>query len=436
MTITNALAASAAALFFGQAIIVTCLIALHQGTSNSQQLLPLSQAPQSKIWLLLCIIAAAMPALGDFLRHLHFYTWSHLLAPWTDAPLLLLGPTLWFYTRSISWQPPDALPTWWNFAPHGIAAALVFLLLLVSAIFDRPSRNIPDNLRAVDEVISLIPIGLHILVYLIAALRRIHHVHHCLPQQLSNLAQRRLHWLILAIALLLILLLIWGISWTWPVAHSDALTNVLLAVWLSVIATFGVQQSHVFSIEKAHRKEARTGNTNPELTVIPQSTSTLLDDNKAVILNPLEGASGSSPKKYAKAALTPSAIESLAQRLENCMAKDKIYLDHELCLADLAQLLGATPHQVSQVLSTHFQQSFYNYVNAWRVRAVQSTFARANSRERTLLEIALECGFGSKSAFNEAFKRVTGMSPSAYRKVLLHATTGQVQTHGDSRKEN
>jgi AraC-like DNA-binding protein len=70
------------------------------------------------------------------------------------------------------------------------------------------------------------------------------------------------------------------------------------------------------------------------------------------------------------------------------------------------------------VLSTRLGLSFFDYINGLRVEAVKATLARPQSVGRPLLEIALECGFGSKSAFNEAFKRATGMSPSMYRRSL------------------
>ena len=59
--------------------------------------------------------------------------------------------------------------------------------------------------------------------------------------------------------------------------------------------------------------------------------------------------------------------------------------------------------------------SFYDYVNGLRVEAVKATLARPQSNGRSVLDIALECGFGSKSTFNAAFRKATGMAPSAYR---------------------
>ena len=98
------------------------------------------------------------------------------------------------------------------------------------------------------------------------------------------------------------------------------------------------------------------------------------------------------------------------------MARDKPFLENDLTLADLARRVDATPHQLSQLFSQHLQETFFDHINRHRVDAVKATLARPQAAGRPLLEIALECGFGSKSAFNDAFRRRTGMNPSEYRR--------------------
>jgi AraC-like DNA-binding protein len=100
------------------------------------------------------------------------------------------------------------------------------------------------------------------------------------------------------------------------------------------------------------------------------------------------------------------------------MHDDKAYLECDLTLAELAARVGASAHELSQYLSVHEQKSFYDYVNQRRVDAVKATLLRPASSRRPLIEIALECGFGSKSTFNAAFKRFTGLSPTDFRRGL------------------
>ena len=124
---------------------------------------------------------------------------------------------------------------------------------------------------------------------------------------------------------------------------------------------------------------------------------------------------------YQKAALTPAQVLAIEAGLRQAMECDKRYLESDLTLAQLAQALAVSPHQLSQFLSQHLRLSFYDYVNGLRIDAVKATLARPQSARRSLLEIALECGFGSKSTFNAVFKKSTGLSPTAYRASLAEA---------------
>ncbi|MGH7468659.1 MAG: helix-turn-helix domain-containing protein [Longimicrobiales bacterium] len=91
----------------------------------------------------------------------------------------------------------------------------------------------------------------------------------------------------------------------------------------------------------------------------------------------------------------------------------------ELTLADLAELLSTTPHKVSEVLNARLGQTFYDFVNGYRVREVQRRIERDKARAPTLLVLALEAGFASKSTFNDAFKKHAGQTPSQYRRTAI-----------------
>jgi AraC-like DNA-binding protein len=97
------------------------------------------------------------------------------------------------------------------------------------------------------------------------------------------------------------------------------------------------------------------------------------------------------------------------------MENDSPFLDPELTLSQLAARLGASTNHVSQVINTDFGQSFYDFVNRYRIekaKALLSDQARADDK---ILSIALESGFNSKSAFNASFKKHTGMTPKDFR---------------------
>ncbi len=442
-------AAVAAALFLGQVMTVCglLLISLQESalaraqlslvaTTSGLRLPPV--APSAQTWLLLAVASAVGPALGDLLRHLGIHGLWQWLAPLTDGLLLLLGPALWFYVRSVTWHSSQPPPGWRAFRVHALPAALVFLLLVMTAIMGHAPQPAPMADRPVDEVLSLIPVALQLLVYLGLILRQVRMARTEVLQWQSDLTHRRLRWLTVSTWLLACVVVVWMVSWAWSAAISDLVTNLLMAVWLASVGLFGVRQSNIFALRHPNNGAVNAASTvsddSQKCTEREEIGSVGSSDHRAERTDEGKPASG----RYAKAALSPEQAQLFADRLDKVMREDKLYLDHELSLPALAQAIGATPHQLSQVLSTCVSQSFYDYVNAWRVEAVQATLARPSSAGRPLLEVALECGFGSKSAFNEVFKRATGMSPSAYRKGLpaTAARAGTVQTRGNGRKDD
>ena len=117
--------------------------------------------------------------------------------------------------------------------------------------------------------------------------------------------------------------------------------------------------------------------------------------------------------KYHRSALDPAAAERIAGKLHLAMERDSLHADPSLTLGDLAERLGATPHKLSQVLNERLGTSFYDYVNGWRVERARALLAASPSS--TILTVALECGFNSKSTFNAAFRKATGTTPSRWR---------------------
>ncbi len=122
--------------------------------------------------------------------------------------------------------------------------------------------------------------------------------------------------------------------------------------------------------------------------------------------------------RYERSGLSDWEAASLKKKLLAAMDTGCPWRDSELTLADLAGQLSTTPHKLSEVLNAHLGQTFYDFVNGYRVRAVQQRLAAAGGKAPKLLVLALDAGFASKSTFNDVFKKHTGQTPSAYRSVL------------------
>jgi AraC-like DNA-binding protein len=100
--------------------------------------------------------------------------------------------------------------------------------------------------------------------------------------------------------------------------------------------------------------------------------------------------------------------------LENLMDSQKPYLDSELNLIRLAEMLSVSTHHLSYVINTGFGKNFFN-MSTNSGRPCQKLLKESNSK-LSILGIAYESGFNSKTSFNTTFKKLTGQTPSEFRK--------------------
>ncbi|MFH1197480.1 MAG: helix-turn-helix domain-containing protein [bacterium] len=121
-------------------------------------------------------------------------------------------------------------------------------------------------------------------------------------------------------------------------------------------------------------------------------------------------------RKYEKTLLQENEKETYLEQLNKLMAEEKVYLSSTLGLADLAEKLKVQNHVVSQLINTGFGKNFYDYVNSYRIEECKKLLGTRTHKSKNILEIAFECGFNSKSVFNDSFKKFTGQTPSDFRK--------------------
>lgn len=125
-----------------------------------------------------------------------------------------------------------------------------------------------------------------------------------------------------------------------------------------------------------------------------------------------DDADGPPAGKYARSALSLDIAERLAGRIETAMREDKLYLDANLSLQKLSRHVGGAPNLVSQTLNERIGATFFDYVARWRIEAAKSLIL---ADESSVLTIAMDVGFNSRSTFYKAFKRETGLTPNAFR---------------------
>ena len=122
-------------------------------------------------------------------------------------------------------------------------------------------------------------------------------------------------------------------------------------------------------------------------------------------------------EKYEKSALSADASTRIERKLRAAMEKDLLHRDPNLSLWALARHIGASPNYISQTLNEVIGESFFDFVNGFRIAEAKTLLSTTNA---TVLTITYDVGFNARSAFYNAFKRVTGQTPTSYRKNMSH----------------
>lgn len=125
----------------------------------------------------------------------------------------------------------------------------------------------------------------------------------------------------------------------------------------------------------------------------------------------------SSDTKYERSSLTKEQLETYQHKLNDFTIKNQPYLDPALSLSQLAKLLKMPSHHLTQVLSTCLNQSFYTYVNGFRIEFAIKLMGQEGDLSVTNLAIA--SGFSSKVSFYRQFKNIKGCTPAVYKKLML-----------------
>lgn len=148
--------------------------------------------------------------------------------------------------------------------------------------------------------------------------------------------------------------------------------------------------------------EAEAINSQPDSSSTEVTDKPLDEDNEKL--------------KYKRSGLDIDSAQEYRIIVMKAMQEQKLYLDCELTLNDLAEHTGVPSHQLSEVLNGMLNQNFYSFVNDYRVRYAQELLKNPETNSMAIIDLAFEAGFRSKSSFYDSFKKATLMTPSQYKK--------------------
>lgn len=317
--------------------------------------------------------------------------------------LFLFGPLVYLYavaaadsTRRVTRR--DIV----HFVPFIVVVLIALPIYLSSgpeklAFLDRMrSGDVPPLIRAVDPFKYFSGIFYAILTLLVLKQHRAR-----VKDSYSSTDRVNLNWLLwlggaaAAIWLMAIIFELLEVTQGLRVERGDDFIALGVAIIVYSIGYRGLRQPAIFRYETAEY-------------AVP------------VIAPPTEPAAASRPEpdiasRYEKSGLTDRQAAELKDALLAVMDQDRPWQNSELTLADLAGRLSTTPHKLSEVLNAQLGQTFYDFVNGYRVREVQRRIAAGDARRLKMLSLALDAGFASKSTFNVVFKKYTNQTPSDYR---------------------
>jgi ligand-binding sensor domain-containing protein/AraC-like DNA-binding protein len=127
-------------------------------------------------------------------------------------------------------------------------------------------------------------------------------------------------------------------------------------------------------------------------------------------------------ERYKTSGMKPKAVRKHMLELLTLMDEEKPYLDPDMSVAKLAQRLELPKEHISQIINQRFYMNFNQFLNKYRIEEAKKLLRDPRQKDFVVLKIAYDVGFNSKSTFNTAFKKFTGISPSQYRDEFLEKT--------------
>ncbi len=138
----------------------------------------------------------------------------------------------------------------------------------------------------------------------------------------------------------------------------------------------------------------------------------LFESSKKVV----DALSDDDPEEKDKYQIPEGYEDFIEKRLKDTIENERPYLNDQLTLPDLADSINVPPYLLSRYINKMFKKNFVTYINDLRIDTVKEKLMDTRTKDISILEIAFQSGFRTKSAFNNYFRKSQGMTPSEFRK--------------------
>ena len=353
---------------------------------------------KSDFWMAALIASLCVFNLGWMLGFMGIYVLGQELWFFPHDVGLVIGPIIYYYLKTqINTDFQFTKQDFKHFIPYTVYFIYhLSLFLMGKNMVDwwAVKAHNPLHIGDIETYAAIISA----CVYMVASWRLYQKYLRWLPIERSDTEGVRFDWyrhFLWAIILGVVSALVFFIIGLWtPLSYRDIwIQRVIVAAVIYYISFAGYVQAqprHLVFDEKKDGNEPFT--------------------NLAVVENEGKTVSKIEPK------LDFQELEKWKIKIENAMQNERLFLNSELTLSELSDKLNSHNSLISNVINTAFQKNFNDFVNEFRVNVFKEKINDPKLKHLTLLAIAFDCGFNSKSTFNRAVKKVTGQMPSDFLK--------------------
>lgn len=334
----------------------------------------------------------------------------------------LMGPLLLHYIKSLAYPRRYVVgPLLLQLIPFGVHWLFISLPVAISMMGSERFEPYGAWYADYADYFNLVE-NVFVLVYFFVSLRFINRLKVLYSKSFSDTDDKDLAWCRqIIVGLIVIVVVDMGLS-VYELNYPPLEWNIGMVIAFSFVgfstylAYKGMWQSQILVPEFLLDKETSPLPVNTAAHVDTVHEKAMADGHgtgEADTPAPVQTANA-----WALNNLSKEEIERLIDRLYEVLEQNKPYLNESLTLNDLAELIPISDKKLSELLNKHVSISFYDLINNYRVDTVKRKMEEPDSQQFTLLAIAFESGFKSKTSFNRVFKQKTGLSPSQYYDTL------------------
>lgn len=368
--------------FIAQSLAIISLLVAGQGIGVL--LLIMSSADRRSTADYLLVVYIALNCVCFFIE---YFVYSHIPLPDYIGRViyisLLEGPVFYLYVMAL-------ITPEFKLRPRHIIHGLPLLMIFLVSLF----INSPD---LIIHLILTIGYYLLLIIYLIACLLLLPDYEKLIRGNFSSIDNISLTWLyklVIVYTLSSVLLLIMRLL------DSVTFMQALPIQFISIPNTLIVFICFYYVVVGGYRQKTTADSLGKH------------DVQASVSL--------ASKSKYKHSPIDKEESQQIRAKLNTYMEVHEPYLDHCLTLAQLAKGIGLSAYQLSQVLSTFSNQSFYDYINGYRAEKARQLIEASFDTTTPMIDIGLTAGFSNKTTFYKYFKSNFEKTPLQYKNALKH----------------